>query len=104
MEDSVLRLLYRIVLIADVAALGAFVAEYTWRANWWSNPIGRTIVIKSGLLAAVLIPSILALFFNFSRLTSIVAAWIDLVLFALIAVVMVWRIIVFERIHRQRQE
>lgn len=102
-EDQWIVLLFKVVLITDVIAVIAFVVQYWRLAPWWRNQIGRTIVVKDILLAACLIPSIMSLFFKFSRLTSHVAAWIDLALFGLIAPVMCWRIIVWQRIHRDKR-
>ena len=102
-QDQALLLLFKVVLVADLAALALFVADYTRLASWWSNPIGRTLVIKDLLLGAALTPSVLSLFWHFNRLTSRIAAWVDIALFAGIAIVMVWRTVVFERIHREKR-
>lgn len=48
-----------------------------------------------------MLPSTLSLFFKFNRLTSHIAAWIDISLFGLIAVVMTWRCITWVKIHRK---
>jgi hypothetical protein len=103
-QDELILLLLRIVLIADLAAILAFIADYSRLAPWQRNPIGRTIVIKDILLVVILVPTVLSLFFHFSRLTSHVAAWIDIGAFGLIVPVMLWRVVVFERIHREKQE
>lgn len=100
-QDQWIIVLLKVVLIADVVAVLAFAGDYTRLAKWWTNPVGRTIVIKDLLLVLAFIPSIMSLFFKFSRLTSLAAAWFDIALFIGIAAVMVWRIIVFERIHRR---
>jgi hypothetical protein len=102
-EAQLFILLFKIVLVADVLAILAFILDYSRLAPWYRNPIGRTIVTKDILLLVILIPGVLSLFFEFNRLTSRIAAWIDLVAFALIAPVMVWRIVVFERIHREKR-
>ena len=106
-QDQVLLLLFKIVLILDEAAVLLFVADYTrltkgraWRRD---NPIGRSILIKDALLALAFLPSLLSLFLNFNRLTSRIALWMDVVLFAGIAVAMVWRVVVFERVHRDKK-
>ena len=46
---------------------------------------GRTIVIKDFLLLVALIPSVLSLFVELNRLTSHVAAWLDVAAFGRIA-------------------
>lgn len=104
-QDQWILLLFKIVLCADVVATAGFVAVY-WRltrGGMWRNQIGRTIAVKDILLVLCLLPSIMSLFFHFSRLTSHVAAWIDVALFGLIAPVMCWRIIVWARIHREKR-
>ena len=95
--------LLRIGLIAAFTSLVAWIGVYTWLAPWWRNPIGRTLVAKTSLIALLLIPSILSIFFNLNRFTSTVAAWFDVALINLIAPVMVWRIVVWLRLHRMRK-
>jgi len=97
---SLMILLTKITLIADMVAIVAFVLDYSRLAAWWSNPVGRTIVIKDLFLLAVISLSLAPVFFHFSRFTSQVASWIQIGLLGGIAVAMCWRIIVFERIHR----
>lgn len=100
---QLLLLLFKVVIIADLVTIVAFIWDYTRLTRWeaWRDEIGRTILWKDVLLGAALTPSILSLFFRFSRLTSEVAAWVDVALFAGIAGAMVWRIFVFERFHRK---
>ena len=105
-QDAWILLLFKIVIIADIAASLLFVADYTRLTRWgaWSreNPIGQTVIIKSLLLGAAFVPSALSLFLKFNRLTSHIAAWTDIALFAAIAGVLLWRIVVFERVHREK--
>ena len=101
-QDDWILLLFKIVIVADLVTLVAFIAVYTRLAAWWANAIGRTIVIKDLLLGAALTPSVLSLFLKFNRLTSHIAAWVDIALFAGIAVVMVWRCLVWGKIHRNK--
>lgn len=105
-QEDLLLLLFKIVLVADLVTLAAFIADYTWLTRWgaWRNPIGRTILWKDVLLGAALTPSVLSLFLKFNRLTSRIAGWVDLGLFAAIALVMVWRIFVWHRIHRNEPQ
>lgn len=97
-QNQVIVLCFRIVLISAFLSLSAFVAQYTRLAPWWRDQIGRTIVVKTVLLALVLIPSILALFFKFSPLGTRVASWFDIGVFALITPVMIWRIVVWQKV------
>lgn len=103
-QDQAIILALRVVLVAGVVSIVLFVADYTRLTRWgcWRNPIGRTLVWKDVLLACCLTPSLLSLFWHFSRLTSHIAAWVDIALFGLLAPVMLWRVAVFERIHRNK--
>ena len=103
-QDQMILLLLKIILIADVVSIVAFVADYTRLAPWWRNPIGRTIVVKDILLVLVLIPSVLSLFFTFSRLSSHIAAWVDVVLLGSLAPVMLWRIVVWRRVQAAKAD
>jgi hypothetical protein len=98
-NDPLTTLLFQLVIIADIVSITAFVLIYSKLAPWWRNPIGRTIVIKDILLTLVLIPSALSLFLHFSRLTSEVASWLDIVLLGSITPVMLWRIRIWFKIH-----
>ena len=95
-------LLLKITLIADIASILVFVGDYTRLAKWHRNPVGRTIVIKDLFLLIVVSLTAVSVFFRFSRLTSMVAAWIQIGCLGAMAVTMCWRTVVFERIHRRR--
>jgi hypothetical protein len=98
-QDQAIILAFKIIEVASVVAIAAFIGCYSRWAAWWSNPIGRTIVLKDIALVLVLFPSILSIFFQFNRLSSHIAAWFDVGSFALVPVIMCWRIVVFRRIH-----
>lgn len=93
--------LLKAVLIADIAAIVVFVADYSRLAPWWRNPVGRTIVVKDLFLLFVVALTTLSVFFRFSRLTSQVAGWLQIGGLAAMALTMLWRVVVFERIHRR---
>ena len=99
-QDDAIILCFKVVEVAGLVAIAAFIGCYSLWARWWANPIGRTIVVKDLLLIIVFIPSLLSLFLDFNRLTSHIAAWIDVAMIGLISPVMAWRIIVFRRIHK----
>lgn len=99
-QDQAIILAFKIVEVTSVAAIAVFVACYSAWADWWTDAIGRTIVIKDLLLVIAFTPSILSLFFHFSRLTSHIAAWVDVAMIGLIAPVMTWRVFVFWKIHK----
>ena len=95
--------LFKADLIADETAVFLFVAVYTLLAPWWRNPLGRTLVMLDILIGLALLPSVLSLFWHFSRLTSFVAAWCDVATFAAIAIVLFLRIPLWIRMHRDRK-
>lgn len=101
-QDQLIILLLKVVLVAGEASVLAFIGQYTRLARWWHNEIGRTLIVKDILLALMLLPTILSLFFQFSRLTSHVAAWVDIGLFGLLTPVMIWRIVVWQKIHNDK--
>lgn len=103
-QDQVIILLFKIGAIAGFVSIIAWVAVYTRLARWWRSPIGRTLVAKSLLLAGLLVPTIMSLFFHFNRLTSYVAGWIDVALVCAIAPVMAWRTIVWLKVSKERLE
>jgi hypothetical protein len=100
-QDDVILLLFKITLISGTLSVAAFAVCYhlMTRGAVWRNEIGRTIIIKDILLVLMLTPSILSFFWHFSRLSSHVAAWVDIGLFGLLTPVMLWRIAVWRRIH-----
>jgi hypothetical protein len=99
-SPALLILLTKIVLIGDMVAIASFICDYSRLAQWWKNPVGRTIVMKDLFLLGVISLIVASVFFQFSRLTSEVASWIQIVLLGGMAAAMLWRILVFERIHR----
>lgn len=101
-QDEWIILAFKVIEIASVVTIAAFVGCYTWwtKAKCLSNPIGQTIIFKDIALILVLLPSILSIFIDFSRFTSHVAAWFDVGSFALVPVIMVWRVIAWRRIHK----
>lgn len=103
-QEALLLLLVKIMLIADMVSIAVFVGDYSRLTRWgWArNPIGRTIVIKDLFLLAVISLTAMSVFFQFSRLTSLVAAWIQVGLLGAMAVAMLARVVVFERLHRHR--
>jgi len=102
-QDQWIILCFKVVEVASVVTIAAFVACYSRWARWWTNPIGRTIVIKDIALIFVLLPSIMSIFLQFNRLSSHIAAWFDIASFAAVPVIMVWRIAVWRKIHGDRK-
>jgi hypothetical protein len=101
-QDQAIVLLLKIGLIAGFASLVAWVALYhiLTRGGWRKNPIGRTLVVKSLLIAGLFVPQILSLFFHMNRFDSHVAAWADVTLIGAVTPVMLWRAAVFLKLHK----
>lgn len=91
-------LTYRIVTIAAFCSLAAWIVVYSRVAAWWRNPVGQALVAKTAIIALLLIPTILSLFFHFSPATSWAAGWIDAALIGAITPVMLWRCRVWVRL------
>ena len=88
------------VTVAAFVSLTAWIAVYTRVAHWWRNPVGQTLVVKTAIIALLLIPTILSLFFHLNRATSWAAGWVDVALIGAITPVMAWRIRVWIRVNR----
>ena len=104
-QDQVALLLLKIVLVSGALSVSGFVALYHYltRGSVWTNAIGRTIVIKDVLLIACLAPldPVAVLPLQQAHLARI-SLWTDVVLFGLLTSVMIWRCVVWWRIHHVR--
>jgi len=98
--DRLIVLLLRIFLISGFASILLWIVTYSTVAKWWRNPVGRTIVLFAALVACLLVPTTLSLFFQLSRTTSLAAAWADVALIGLVTPVMCWRIVTWRRVAR----
>lgn len=94
-QEQAIILAFKIAVITGFLSLVGWVVVYTRLAKWWKNAIGRTLVVKTLLIAALLVPTALSLFLRFNRLTSYVAGWVDVSLIGLITPVMIWRSVVW---------
>lgn len=92
-----LTLMLKIGVISGFISLTGWIVLYTALAKWWHNPIGRTLVAKTLLIAGLFVPPILSLFF---RLNPWVADWVEAALIGLVSPVMWWRSAVWLRLHR----
>jgi hypothetical protein len=99
-QASWLVLALKIALVSGFASLAGWIVLYTILAPWWRNPVGRTLVAKTTLIALLFIPTTLSLFFNLSRLDSYIAGWTDMALIGLVTPVMIWRSLVWVKLHR----
>lgn len=88
----------RIVIAEDLAAIIAFIVQYSVLAKWWRNPIGATIVVKDLLIVVVLAANAIEVFAP----PSLALEWVVVLITGLIGPVMVWRMAVFASYHRSR--
>ena len=99
-QASWLVLALKIALISGFVSLAGWVVLYSFLAEWWTNPIGRTLVAKTTLIALLFVPSSLSLFFHLNRLDSYIAGWVDVSLIGLVTPVMCVRCRVWWRLHK----
>jgi hypothetical protein len=100
-NDPLITLLLRIGTVSAFCSIVAWVIIYTILAPWWRDPIGRALVIKSILIAALLIPTTLALFFHSTPMDSRAAAWVYVGLVGAITPAMIWRSVVWIKASRR---
>lgn len=91
----------QVVLISGFCSLVMWVVVYTLLAPWWRNPIGRTLVAKTVLIAALLVPTTIGLYFP--HINHVAWTWVDIVLIGLITPVMLWRTIVWLKLYKLRK-
>ena len=101
-QDAVMVLLLKIGLISGFASLLGWVTVYhvLTGGGWRRNPLGRTLVVKSLLIAVLFVPATLSLFFHLTRNGSRIAGWADVALIGAVAPVMLWRTVVMFRLER----
>jgi hypothetical protein len=102
-QDQWQILAFKVALIAGFCSLAGWIVLYSLLADWLHNPIGRTLVAKTALIAALFIPTSLSLFFSLNRLDSRLVGWIDFGLIALVTPVMCWRCLVWVKLSRAGQ-
>lgn len=102
-QEQLIITCFKVDLIADLVAVLLFTVIYSALAPWWRNPIGRTLVMMDILIGLAVLPTVLSLFWRFNRLTSLLAAWADVGIFAAIALVILIRIPLWIRLHKHGQ-
>lgn len=103
-QDQWLTLVFKVSLISGFISIVFWIALYTALAPWWRNSIGRTIVIKSVIIAMIFIPTMLSLFFNLNRFDSRITGWVDAILIFLVTPAMIWRSIVWWKLHKDGRD
>jgi hypothetical protein len=86
------------VIWASTVLVLIFVVQYTLSAPWWRDPVGRTVVAKDICLLFLLIPACILLVWPHA-FTPMEVAVIDLISLGGVAVVMVWRCVVWFKIN-----
>jgi hypothetical protein len=99
-QEQVIEAILKVTLVTGFASIAIWIWTYTALARWWRNPVGRSLVMHAGLIAVLLVPSTLSLYFHLSRGTSDIAAWLDTALITAITPVMLWRCVVWVRLSR----
>lgn len=105
-QDAVMVLLLKIGLIGGFTSILGWVTVYhvLTGGGWRKNPLGRTLVVKSLLIAGLFVPTTLSLFFHLTRSGSRIAGWADVALIGAVAPVMWWRAAVMVRLGRAGRE
>ncbi len=98
-QDQWQLLVLKIVLISNVLTLGGFAAQYQrlTRGAWRRDRIGSSLMYETFLLLGVVGLTAASVFLQFNRLDSRAAAWVQIALLALLSVVMVSRVVVFQQ-------
>jgi hypothetical protein len=91
-------------VVAAIVVLVVFVGQYTVYSPWWKDQIGRTLVALDIALLLALASTAASVLFGFRRSTSHYAAFVSGIELWLIAGVIMWRIVVWYRIYRQRRK
>lgn len=91
----------KIVTVSGFIALVSWIVVYSRIQPWWKDAIGRTLVTKTLLIAALLVPTSLSLFFHLTRTTSELVGWVDVVLLGAVTPVMWWRTAVWLRVAKK---
>lgn len=99
-QDQLIILLLKIGLVSGFSCIVAWIAVYSRlsKGRNWRSPIGRSLMRFAILVAGLLVPFTLSLFFHLTRLDSRITAWYDVVLICAVPAEMATRIIVFLRI------
>ena len=89
-----------LIKIAIAVALGCsllWIADYS-RNQWWKNSVGLTLVTKTSIISVLLGIQLVTFFVRLDPLWLDIVRWTDLVLVALVGPIMVWRMVVFQRV------
>lgn len=101
-QDQWLTLADRIVLICAFITLTSWAAVdlRLTRGRAWKNPVGKSLLLETLLIAAVCVPSALSVFLHLSRRDNEIVGWVDVALIGIVTPVMAQRIVVWFRLYR----
>lgn len=99
-ELAALLVASQVVTLMAIVSILAWIATYSYLARWWSNAVGRSLVLKSGLLLLTLVALAFSLFVPLTPFWLLVAHWAEVVCVGLISPVMAWRCVVWVRLCR----
>ena len=99
-QADLIRLLLKIFLVTGFVTLAGWIALYSLLAPWWRNPIGRTLVAKTALIAGTFLVVTLGAFFPWFDKHPLITGWIDVALIGGVTPVMAWRSVVWVRLYR----
>jgi hypothetical protein len=88
-------LMLKIVLSLGFVSLIQWIVVYTRLEKWWKHQLGWTLVAKTGIIAALFVPTTLSLYMHLTRADSYLIAWIDIVLIGSVTPVMIWRTVIW---------
>lgn len=90
-------LLIKVAISVSLGASLLWIADYS-RSQWWKNSVGLTLVTKTGIIAVLLAIQLVTFFVRLDPEWLDIVRWTDLFLVALVAPVMVWRMVIFQRV------
>lgn len=96
--NSVFVEVTRVFLCTSLAGCVSWIADYSRANYWWRNPVGMNLVIKTSIIALLLVVSLVSSFMRGDVAVQEIVMWAYLVLLGLIGPVMVWRMVIFQRI------
>ncbi|OLE27966.1 MAG: hypothetical protein AUG44_08740 [Actinobacteria bacterium 13_1_20CM_3_71_11] len=96
-----LRVVFEVLLVVGALASWGFVIRYTATYRWWETEIGRHLISWSSVVGAFLTYYVLVFIWP----TIPGRMWIRLFLFVALIAVIVWRLVMFERLRwRSKKE
>lgn len=86
-------------VVTATAGVVVFIVQWTLTSPWWHDQVGRTVVAKDFALLVLLVPNCIRTFWH-SALSPLFIGWMDAGALVAVAVIMVWRCLVWYRIEK----